>query len=103
MTLRLRERVGNLLGDVERGVEIDRCAPRQLRERRPLDVLHRDVVDPVTRVRALADLVDDRDVRVIERRRGARFGEQAFGAQCRPSPRSIFSATLRRSRRSSAR
>src|SRR5205085_1489609 len=79
-TLRLLERVGNLLEDIEDGVEIQRAALHHGVKRDPVHVLHRDVVERPAVVFTMADFVDHGDVGMVERRSGPRFCEQTPGA-----------------------
>ena len=79
------ERVGDLLDDVERALEVERTVAEQRRDGRPLDEFHRDVAEPLRRAFDLAGFVDDGDVRVIQRRGRARLGQQA-GRRFSPAP-----------------
>ena len=82
------ERVGHLLGDVERALDPERTVAEQGRDGRALDELHRDVAEPLRSALDLAGLVDDGNVRVIQRGSCACFGQQAGATGFfRPAPR----------------
>ncbi len=66
-----------LLGDVEHLVEVE-PGLGELRERPARDVLHGDEAHRALATVELVDLVDDRDVRVVESRSGAGFAQQAL-------------------------
>ena len=68
------ERVGDLRGDVEQVPQIERPPDSCAIERLALEQLHREVELPVV----LVEVVDRADVRVIERRRGARLAAEAL-------------------------
>ena len=99
----LGQRVGDLLGDIQDGVEIER----------PARAIAASVVPSTYSIEmkssgcpaslGAADFVDHRDVRMVQRRGRARLGEQPRGAVAFGSGWSIFSATMRRRLRSSAR
>ena len=68
------ERIRNLDGQTQEYANIERPLIDPSRERLALEQFHGDELPAVVFV----DLVDRADVRVIERRRGARFSEKPF-------------------------
>jgi hypothetical protein len=77
LVVRLREGVGDLAGDVEYPIDIERSALDQRRNGRALDVLHCDVAHPAPFVLDFAGFVNHRNVGMVERRRRAGLGQQA--------------------------
>ncbi len=67
------ERVGDLDRELDRGLDLHRFAADVLLERPALQQLHDDEPPPLP----LADVVDRADVRVVERRGGARLAQVA--------------------------
>jgi hypothetical protein len=68
------DRVGNLRGQPQQQADIERTAVDRARERAPLEQLHRDERPPLV----LVHLIDGADVRVVQRRGGARFAQEAL-------------------------
>jgi hypothetical protein len=95
------ERVGNLHAEPQQHADLERPAVDLARQRAPFEQLHRDEGAPVV----LVHLVDGADVRMVERRRGARLAQEAFDRlrSCARSCGRNLSATLRASFTSSAR
>ena len=73
LLVRRGEAVGDLRRDVQRPAVRRRPAAQQRPQVRSLDVLH----DDVRRAAVGADFVDGHDVRMVERRRGARLAREA--------------------------
>ena len=61
--MRLVERLGDLDGDLQRVVDLDRSTFESLRQRLALDVLHDEIVGPVL----VANVIERADVRVRQR------------------------------------
>ncbi len=101
----LGQGLGHLRGQVEDALELKRRRLGQLRQRAARHVLHGDEALRALAAVQLVDLVDHRDVGVVEGR--GRPGLAAAGCSQASSSwtsgRSILSATRRRRRRSSAR
>ena len=80
LAMRFRERAGNLLADVEHAIGTDRRAAGQSCQRRPVHVLHRDVRDAPSLELDFARFVDDRDVWMVQGRRGPCLSQQPASA-----------------------
>ena len=68
------EGVGQRCANVEQRRQLDRARTEPLAQRLSLEQLHREIVS----IALLADVVDGADVRVIERRGGARLAQKAL-------------------------
>jgi hypothetical protein len=72
--MRFVERSGNLHGVLERTDDRERSSRETNRQRLALDVLHHQEIDPLV----MSDVVQRADVRVVQRRHGARLAFEAL-------------------------
>ena len=95
------EGIGDLDTDLQRLRDRQRSLLQSLLQRLAGDVLHHQVVDAVL----VADIVQDADVRVVQRRNAARFALEPLAATRigRKAGGSTLMATVRSSRVSRAR
>ena len=98
--MRRLERVGDLDGERQQQIDLERAPGNAMLQRRPVEKLHHEERPAVL----LADIVDGADVGVIQRRGGARLAAesgQGSGSSASSGDRN-FNATKRSSRVSSA-